>query len=69
MQYNIDAKTLDSLIAIYIAHSLPRGVRNGDAAEKAKAFAWAVADAFQIPTPTVKEALRLFAQRAPAPAC
>jgi hypothetical protein len=63
--YNIDAKTLDELITIYCAHTLPRGMAHCEAQEKGAAWAWAVADRLSIPTDVVKEALRAFAKRAP----
>jgi hypothetical protein len=66
MKYNIDAKTLDELAALYVSHALPRGLGHCEAQEKGAAWIWAASDRLGVPLHIVKEALRLFAQRAPA---
>jgi hypothetical protein len=64
--YNVTAKTLDSMMAIWAAHTLPHGIRNAMAVAAAEDFAIKVCEAFDLPDHLIDEAVTLFQRRIPA---
>ncbi len=61
--YNVTAKTLDSMMAIWAAHTLPNGIRNDEAIYAVEEFAIKVCEAFELPENLIDEALALFQRR------
>ena len=64
--YNVTAKTLDSMMAVWAAHTLPNGIRNPMAVAAAEDFAIKVCEAFELPDHLIDEAVSLFQRRMPA---
>ena len=62
-KYNITAQTLDSMMAIYVAQVLPRGIRSKDAGFCAEEFATKVCKTLELPENLIDEAVLLFQRR------